>query len=98
MTTDRAADHLTADLEPRRGGPLAKAARFLAGILLGALTSDPFAGPATLDIVIRRRESGAVVARTPADVGEPEPLLEQVRADLSAMGVTEFLTEWGYAR
>lgn len=89
---DSAAAHLTAELLPRRHGPL-RAAWSWAVALVGVATgfSD---GAAPLDLVVRRRENGAEVMRTAADIGSPELLLAQVEADLLSKTVTEFFAEW----
>ena len=87
-----AAEHLTAELQPRRGSRLAKAwhfvMSFVEGLLGGGIPED------AVDLVILRRETGAEVMRTPADVGSPEYLLEQVQRDLESKTVEEFFAEW----
>ena len=87
-----AAEHLIAELQPRRGGALAKTWHFVTslaeGLLGGGIPED------AVDLVIRRRETGAEVMRTPADVGSPEYLLEQVQRDLESKTVEEFFAEW----
>ena len=47
-----------------------------------------------VDLVVRRKEDGAELIRTPADIGAPESLLTAARADLEAMTVEEFKREW----
>ena len=87
-----AAEHLTAELQPRRSSALAKTWHFVAslaeGILGGGIPED------ALDLVIRRRETGAEVMRTPADVGSAEMLLDQVQRDLESQTIEEFFAEW----
>ncbi|TQL46794.1 hypothetical protein FB562_2319 [Homoserinimonas aerilata] len=89
---DSAADHLTAELLPRAGS-LSRRVWSWAKTLLGAATGLGDGLP-PVDLVIRRIPSGAEVMRTPADVGSPDFLLEQVRSDLQEMTVDEFLSEW----
>lgn len=87
---DRAAEHLTAELEAPAGSPVRKAARrgfALVRALLGDFDVEA-------DLVVRRRLGGAVVLRTPADVGDPHRLLETVRRDLASKSVAEFASEW----
>ena len=87
-----AAEHLTAELQPRRASGFAKAWIFVTslveGLLGGGIPED------AVDLVILRRETGAEVMRTPADVGSPEYLLEQVNRDLESKTVEEFFAEW----
>lgn len=87
---DSASNYLRAELLPRRlsGWPrVAYWARMVVGAMLGET-------PTSADLVAYRRESGAEVMRTPADVGSPEILLAQVAEDLRSKTVTEFLAEW----
>ena len=89
---DSAADHLTAELLPRAGSLPRRALSWvttLAGVATGFGDGIP-----PVDLVIRRIPSGAEVMRTPADVGSPDILLDQVRRDLQAKTVDEFLSEW----
>lgn len=88
-----AAEYLTADLEERRGHPLIKGARFVANLALMAVGggADDIA---TVDLVIRRRDTEREIMRTPADIGDPDFLLQQVRRDLESMTVEEFVAEW----
>lgn len=87
-----AAEYLTAELQPRRSSALAKTWHFVAsfaeGMLGGGIPED------ALDLVILRRETGAEVMRTPADVGAAEMLLDQVRRDLESQTIEEFFAEW----
>jgi hypothetical protein len=85
-----ASTHLRAELLPRRLRGWAKARHYVAMVAAAALGEIP----ATHDLVVFRRESGAEIMRTPADVGSPEFLLDQVNADLESKTVTEFLSEW----
>lgn len=50
--------------------------------------------PATHDLVVYRRDTGAEIIRTSADLGSPEFLLQQVLDDLEVKTVSEFLEEW----
>lgn len=88
---DAAANHLTAELEPRRGSWWQKAAAWLF-----ALIDTAFGGAAhgPLDLVVRRIDSGREVMRTAADTGSPDFLIEQVREDLATKTVDEFFAEW----
>jgi hypothetical protein len=89
---DAAADHLTAHLEPRTGSPLKRAWDWTVAIVLGLLSLGDSATP--LDLVIRRIDTGKEVMRTPADIGSPDFLIEQVREDLATKTVEEFFAEW----
>lgn len=89
---DAAADHLAADLEPRRGPALVRAWHW-AVAAVGAVTGLGD-GAAPADLVVRRIDTGREVMRTAADVGSPDFLLEQVRADLESKTVNEFFAEW----
>lgn len=88
-----AAEHLTADLEERRGNRVVKGARFLANLVLAGAGAG-LDNIADVDLVVRRRDSGREVLRTPADMGDPEFLLHQVRRDLESKTVEEFVAEW----
>ena len=92
FTMSFAAEHLTAELQPRRSSTLAKAWHFVTsfaeGLLGGGIPED------AVDLVILRRETGAEVMRTPADVGPAEFLLDQVQRDLESKTVEEFFAEW----
>ncbi|HEX4058355.1 MAG TPA: hypothetical protein VHX87_08580 [Galbitalea sp.] len=50
--------------------------------------------PGRLDLVIRRKDNGRVIVRTPADIGSPDAMLTTVRNDLANMTADEFLDEW----
>jgi hypothetical protein len=79
-----AADHLRAELRLTRAGRL----RAVIDAALGG-------GMITVyDLVVVRLDSGAVVIRTPADVGDPHHLLGQVELDLETKSTAEFLEEW----
>ena len=93
MIVTPASEHLTADLEPRRGHPLRKAARWAATIAFAAVGGG-IDDVAHFDLVVRRRESGREILRTPADTGSPDFLLDQVRRDLDDKTVEEFVAEW----
>ena len=88
-----AAEHLTADLEERRGNRLVKGARFVVNLAFMAVGAGVDTVP-DVDLVLRRRDSGREVLRTAADVGDPMFLLHQVRLDLEAKTVEEFVGEW----
>lgn len=88
-----AAEHLTADLEDRRGNRIVKSARLLVNLVFMAVGGGHDT-VADLDLVVRRRDSGREVMRTAADVGDPEILLHQVRRDLESKTVEEFVAEW----
>ncbi|PJJ71444.1 hypothetical protein CLV46_0992 [Diaminobutyricimonas aerilata] len=83
-----AADALTADLEPRHEHALKRWGRALLGAALGDGVDEGF------DLVVRRRDTGAVIMRTPADVGSPDFLLAQVEEDMRTKTLPEFLAEW----
>ncbi|QEE60455.1 hypothetical protein FVA74_01870 [Salinibacterium sp. dk2585] len=88
---DVAANHLTADLEERRG-PMWKRALAWLWALVEAAFGMGAHGP--MDLVIRRIDNGREVMRTAADSGSPDFLLEQVREDLETKTVDEFFAEW----
>ena len=87
---DPAANHLRAELLPRKvtgGSRILHWSKLVVGTMIGDT-------PALADLVVYRRESGAEIMRTPADVGSPEILLAQVEEDLRTKTVIEFLAEW----
>lgn len=90
MPESLASHSLTAELLPRRGDPVVKAWRFVLSVF-AALFGETVA---SVDLVVRRRDTGAEVMRTPADVPDPEHLLETVREDLATKTITEFFAEW----
>lgn len=47
-----------------------------------------------LELVVRRREDGAEIVRTPAEQASPEALLATAQDDLLHMSVEQFLAEW----
>jgi hypothetical protein len=49
---------------------------------------------APLDLVVRRRDDGSEVVRTPAELETPSILLATVENDLRTMTVDEFMAEW----
>ena len=87
---DRAEQPLEATLEPHRADGWQRLTHY--GGALVALASGEM--PNLSDLVVRRRDTGAEVIRTKADVGDPQLLLAQVRRDLREMTVTEFAAEW----
>jgi hypothetical protein len=50
--------------------------------------------PSEIDLVVRRRDDGTELVRTPADLGSPDDLLATAQSDLETMTVEEFLAEW----
>lgn len=65
--------------------------------ILGSLVLAVFGitdAPSLSDLVVRRRDTGAEVLRTRADLGDPERLLLQVQEDLRTKTVAEFVAEW----
>lgn len=94
MSFEPAARYLAAELVPRRESRLRKAGRFIANLSQGlaGLGMDELTD--ALDLVVWRRDTGAEVLRTPADVGSPEYLLAQVRDDLATLTITEFFAQW----
>jgi hypothetical protein len=50
--------------------------------------------PGRLDLVVRRKDNGKVIVRTPADLGSPDAMLTTVRKDLEQMTADEFFDEW----
>ena len=50
--------------------------------------------PVVKDLVIRRKNDGKVIVRTPADLGSPDAMLKTVQADLRRMTADEFFEEW----
>jgi len=85
-----ASTYLRAELVPRKVQGWAKVRHYAAAVgnaLIGQLATMH-------DLVVYRRDSGAEVMRTPADVGSPDMLLDQVNADLASKTVAEFLSEW----
>ena len=87
---DPAANYLRAELVPHKAAGWALAVHWLKMIVSAAL-GDTSPGA---DLVVYRRESGAEIMRTAADVGSPEILLAQVEEDLRTKTVIEFLAEW----
>lgn len=83
---------LAATLEPRSGRLLSRVWHHVVA-LLGVVTGLGD-GLAPADLVVRRITTGAEVIRTPADVGSPEILLDQVQRDLASMSVAQFVAEW----
>ena len=88
---DAAINYLNAELVERRQHGWERA-KHLGLTALGAMFTGDL--PATHDLVVYRRDTGAEVIRTPADLGSPEYLLQQVLDDLELKTVTEFLEEW----
>ena len=50
--------------------------------------------PVVKDLVIRRKNDGKVIVRTPADLGSPDAMLKTVQGDLHRMTADEFFEEW----
>lgn len=82
--------HLSVDYEKPNSRGLRRAGRWVWSIV-SALTGSP---EPFLDLVVRRRETGAEVLRTAADAGDPAYLLDTVTADLESKTVEEFVREW----
>ena len=85
-----ASTYLRAELTPRKVYGWARVRHYAAAVgnaLIGELATMN-------DLVVYRRDSGAEVMRTPADLGSPDLLLDLVNADLESKTVTEFLSEW----
>jgi len=87
---DSAANYLRAELLPHKASGWALVVHWVK-MIFGAMMGDT---PTSADLVVYRRESGAEIMRTPADVGSPEILLAQVEEDLRTKTVIEFLAEW----
>ena len=87
---DTASNHLRAALHERQLHGWAKA-KYLAAAIVGSLYGE---APAMFDLVVTRTSTGATVMRTPADLGDPQALLDQVTHDLETKTVAEFLAEW----
>ena len=49
------------------------------------------------NLVVMRLDTGGVVIRTAADIGDPHHLLGKVRLDLETTSTAEFLEKWGPA-
>jgi hypothetical protein len=47
-----------------------------------------------IDLVVRRKDDGRVIVRTPADLGSPDDMLATVTTDLERMTADEFFDEW----
>lgn len=47
-----------------------------------------------MELVVRRREDGAEIVRTPAEQAAPEALLATAQDDLLHMSAEQFLAEW----
>lgn len=79
-----AAEHLRAELRPRRLSGL----RVAIDALLGGnvLTLH--------DLVVTRLDTGAEIIRTPADLGDPYVLLGQIELELETRTTAEFLADW----
>lgn len=94
MPTEPAARYLLAELVPRRESTLRKAGRLIANLSQGlaGLGMDELTD--AVDLVVRRRDTGAEVLRTPADVGSPEYLLAQAREDLATLTISQFFEQW----
>ena len=89
-----AADAFVAGFERRRGG------RVLHGVrILGAFGASLFQGlvpsPAVHDVVVRRRDDGTEVARTPVENPDlPGDTLRFVEEDLASRSPEQFVVEW----
>jgi hypothetical protein len=87
--------YLEAAILPRKGSMGAKALRSIASIAAGLMTNDLESGPSVLDLVVTRRDSGNEVLRVSAGtLKESDRLLVQVRNDLDAKSVADFVADW----
>jgi hypothetical protein len=50
--------------------------------------------PGRVDLVVRRKDDGRIIVRTPADIGSPDAMLATVKNDLENMSAEEFFNEW----
>jgi hypothetical protein len=50
--------------------------------------------PGRVDLVVRRKDNGEEIVRTPADLGSPDAMLATVQTDLEQMTAEEFFNEW----
>jgi len=91
MTDSPASHYLEAALLPRNDRGLRRLWRWALWVGGNLFLGD---GPAVADLVVTRKDSGAEVMRTPADVGSAEHLLDVVRDDLANKSVIEFFSEW----
>lgn len=87
---DSAANYLRAELLPHKAAGWALIVHWIKMIVSASFGETP----TSADLVVYRRESGAEIMRTPADIGSPEILLAQVEEDLRTKTVIEFLAEW----
>lgn len=90
-----ASTYLRAELDERQGSSAAKGWRRLANVVLALASGDAETSISNVDLVVRRRESGAEVLRvTAGTLREGDLLLTRVRDDLETKNVAEFLAEW----
>ncbi|HWR86354.1 MAG TPA: hypothetical protein VN200_10200 [Rhodoglobus sp.] len=89
---DPASTYLDASLERSRATGVQRAIRWI-GAIASAGLGDGVDAP-DVDLVVRRRDTGAEVIRTHADTGSPADLLASVREELETQTVTEFLESW----
>lgn len=94
MSHEPASRYLVAELVLRRESTLRKAGRLLANLSQGLAGLGMDEVTEAVDLVVRRRDTGAEVLRTPADLGSPEYLLAQAREDLATLTITEFFAQW----
>ena len=87
---DTASNHLQAALVERQLQGWAKA-KYWGAAVIGSLYGE---APAMFDLVVTRTTTGATIMRTPADLGDPQALLDQVNSDLETKTIPEFLAEW----
>jgi hypothetical protein len=87
---DNAAKYLRAELVPHKVHGWRVIIHWIR-VVVAAVIGD---FPSNLDLVVYRRDSGAEIMRTYADLGSPEYLLDQVNDDLESKTVLEFLAEW----
>ncbi|GAA4781190.1 hypothetical protein [Microbacterium gilvum] len=86
-----------ASLEPRSGTALEKAGRFIVNLASGYFANDTSA-VADIDLVVRRRETGEEVLRTPTEAHAAGFLLEEVERDLAMLDEDAFLAAWSAPR
>ncbi|TKJ34073.1 hypothetical protein [Blastococcus sp. CCUG 61487] len=89
-----AAEIFVADFERRSGSRPLHALR-VAGAFVGSLFQGLLPLPAVHDVVVRRRDDGAEVARIPVENPDlPGDTLRFVTDELASRGPEEFLAEW----
>jgi hypothetical protein len=65
------------------------------GAIVPGLTDELMAEEAsTVDLVVRRKDDGTELIRTPADLASPDALLIAAQTDLDSMSEAQFKREW----